>query len=315
MIIVTGGYGFVGANLVKALNERGRDDVLVVDNLSNGEKFVNLVDCEISDYFDKEDFIEELIESGLPEETEVVFHQGACSDTTEWDGRYMMANNYEYSRILLHACLDRQIPLIYASSASVYGLNRECSETAGNESPLNVYGYSKFLFDRYVRRMHAGDMAGSQVVGLRYFNVYGPREQHKGRMASVAWHFDQQIRETGKCRLFSGSDAYGDGEQRRDFVCVDDIVAINLWFWENRGCGGIYNCGTGASRSFNAMARAVIDHHGRGEIEYIPFPESLKGHYQSFTEADISNLRGAGFDQPFKSLEDGVRDYLNWMDA
>jgi len=315
VIIVTGGYGFVGANLVKALNERSRNDVLVVDNLSNGEKFVNLVDCEIIDYFDKEDFVEELIESGLPEETEVVFHQGACSDTTEWDGRYMMANNYEYSRVLLHACMDRQIPFIYASSASVYGLNRECAETAGNESPLNVYGYSKFLFDRYVRRIRADDEINSQVVGLRYFNVYGPREQHKGRMASVAWHFDQQIRETGKCRLFSGSDGYGDGEQRRDFVSVDDIVAINLWFWANPQAGGIFNCGTGASRSFNAVARAVIDHHGRGEIEYIPFPDSLKGHYQSFTEADISSLRQAGFEQPFKSLEEGMRDYLNWMDA
>lgn len=311
MIIVTGGYGFIGSNLVKALNGRGRDDVVVVDNLSNGEKFVNLVDCSIEDYYDKEDFLIEVVENGLPEDTEVVFHQGACSDTTEWDGRYMMTNNYEYSRVLLHACMDRGIPLIYASSAAVYGMSADCEEIPENEKPLNIYGYSKCLFDRYVRRASPE----SQVAGLRYFNVYGPREQHKGRMASIAWQLNRQFHEEGILRLFAGSDGYRDGEQRRDFISVDDVVAVNLWFWDNPTVSGIFNCGTGASRSFNAVARAVIHCRGKGSIEYIPFPQSLKGHYQSFTEAEISGLRAAGYDRHFKNLEDGVRDYLSWMDG
>lgn len=313
MIIVTGGAGFIGSNLVKALNGRGRDDVLVVDDLSDGTKFRNLVDCRIQDYLDKDDFIARIAAGDdFGGDIELVSHQGACSTTTEWDGRYMMRNNYEYSKTLLHYCLERGIPYHYASSAATYGMGRVFREEPGCEAPLNVYGYSKLLFDQYVRRLLPG--AESQIVGFRYFNVYGPREQHKGGMASVAWHFHRQILADGRCRLFAGSDGYDDGEQRRDFIHVDDAVAVNLWFMEHPERSGIFNVGTGRSQTFNEVARAVIAHHGRGEIEYIPFPERLKGCYQSFTEADISALREAGYDRPFKTVEEGVADYLAWLE-
>ena len=312
MIIVTGGAGFIGSNLVRALNDAGRDDILVVDDLSDGTKFVNLVDCTIRDYMDKEEFLRR-IEAGerLVGSNGALLHQGACSTTTEWDGRYMMNNNYEYSKRLLEYCVERSVPFLYASSAAVYGLQREFREDPANERPLNVYGYSKLLFDQYVRRILP--LSKTQIAGFRYFNVYGPREQHKGSMASVAFHLHNQIRESGRVRLFEGCDGYGDGEQRRDFIHVEDVCAVNLWFLEQPGQSGIFNLGTGHSQSFNEVARAVIDFHGSGEIEYIPFPEQLRGRYQSYTEADISTLRETGYDKPFMDVQDGVRRYMEWF--
>jgi len=314
MIIVTGGAGFIGSNLVKGLNQRGYDDILVVDNLSNGQKYKNLVDCRIADYIDKQDFITQLQQGGFKDQAvKAIFHQGACSTTTEWDGRYMMQNNYDYSKSLLHYCRKRQIPLIYASSAAVYGADNNFKEQLAFESPLNVYGYSKFQFDQYVRRLLPN--LSSQVVGLRYFNVYGPRETHKGSMASVAFHLNNQLKAANVLRLFEGSGGYGNGEQRRDFVYVDDAVAINLWFLDNPQVSGIFNTGTGRSQTFNDVANAVIAYHGRGDIEYIPFPEHLKGRYQSFTEANLDALRAAGCTHRFLTVEQGVRHYMEWLNS
>lgn len=312
MIIVTGGAGFIGSNLVKALNQRHRKDVLVVDNLSKGEKFRNLVDCDILDYADKDSFLAH-IESGqdFAEPVQAVFHQGACSTTTEWDGRYMMRNNYEYSKTLLHYCQQRRIPFIYASSASVYGQGPLFKEGREYEAPLNVYGYSKFLFDQYVYKILP--RATAQIVGLRYFNVYGQREQHKGAMASVAFHFNNQLLKDGKVRLFEGSDGFGNGEQQRDFIFVSDVVDVNLWFFDQPAKSGVYNTGTGRSQTFNDVAHAVLRYHQRGEIEYVPFPESLRGSYQSYTQADISALRAANYTRPFKTVEEGVHVYLTWL--
>lgn len=313
MIIVTGGAGFIGSNLVKGLNEQGHTDLLVVDDLSDGTKFTNIADCEIADYQDKEDFLDQVAADQLPENIEAIFHLGACSATTEWDGRYMMKNNFEYTKQLFHYCIAKQIPLIYASSAAVYGGNTEFREELENERPLNVYGYSKFLFDQYLRR-HRAEVK-SQVVGLRYFNVYGPRESHKGSMASVAFHLNNQIQETGVVKLFSGSDGYGDGEQRRDFVYVGDTVKAKLWLLANPQVSGIFNLGTGRAQPFNDVANAVLAWHGKGELQYIPFPDHLKGRYQSYTQADISALRDAGYSEPFKTVEQGVQAYLDWLNS
>lgn len=313
MIVVTGGAGFIGSNIVAALNAAGHENILVVDDLSDGTKFVNIADLKISDYVDMNEFLSRIKAGANVGRVSAIFHQGACSDTTEWDGRLMLDNNYEYSKHLLNYSLARQIPFLYASSASVYGDGSVFNEDPVNERPLNLYAYSKTLFDRYVRR-HLPD-ARSQVVGLRYFNVYGPREQHKGKMASVAWHFDRQVGETGIARLFEGCDGYGNGEQRRDFIYVADIAAVNLWLHDSPGVSGIFNLGTGKSQTFNDVARAVIDFHGRGKIEYIPFPANLQGRYQSFTEADMSALRAAGYDQPFRTVEQGVGEYLAQLHA
>ena len=257
MIIVTGGAGFIGSNLVLGLNARGYDDILVVDHLKQGVKYRNLVECKIADYLDRDTFLQRLQQGDFVNQPiEAIFHQGACSTTTEWDGQYMMTNNYEYSKILFHYCQQYHIPFIYASSAAVYGGNQQFREALAYESPLNVYGYSKFQFDQYLRR-HQHNLS-SQVVGLRYFNVYGPREAHKGSMASVAFHLNNQLKEGDEIRLFEGCDGYDHGEQRRDFVYVGDVVDINLWFLDNPSVSGIYNCGTGRSQTFNDVAHAVI---------------------------------------------------------
>jgi len=308
VIVVTGGAGFIGSNLVRALNLGGEEAILVVDELGDGHKFRNLADCRIDDYLDRDDYLVRLEAGQLPV-PRVIFHQGACSTTTEWDGRYMMHNNFEYSKRLLHYCQANSVAFIYASSASVYGAGPVFSEGLENERALNVYGYSKFLFDQYVRRRL--DDFSAQVVGLRYFNVYGPREQHKGSMASVAYHFNNQLRDDGEVRLFEGSGGYADGEQRRDFIYVGDAVDVNLWFMARPQTSGIFNCGTGRSQSFNEVASAVIAWHGKGRIRYIPFPDRLKNAYQSFTEADMSRLRAAGYDRPFLSVEEGVKAYLD----
>lgn len=319
MIVVTGGAGFIGSNIVKGLELAGHDSVVVVDHLQDGRKFKNLVDCKITDYFEHDDFIN-LIETdtGFAKSISAIFHEGACSDTTEWDGVYMMNNNYRYSRRLLDVCLRNNSAFIYASSASVYGSGRKFKEIAANEAPLNVYGYSKFLFDQHVNRILPDLRArgnASQIAGFRYFNVYGPREFHKGSMASVAWHFRNQIRESGGCKLFAGTDGYADGAQCRDFVYVDDVVKVNLWFLEHPECSGIFNVGTGKSQTFNEVADAVIVSLGGGDKTYIPFPDHLKGRYQSFTEAEISALRAIGYDQSFDAVAEGVSKYMSWLDA
>lgn len=316
MIIVTGGAGFIGSNIVKTLNQQGRSDIIVVDDLTDGKQFYNISDCDIADYLDKIDFLERVkADDGILDNVEAIFHEGACSATTEWDGKYMMQNNYEYSKVLLHACLAKGIAFLYASSASVYGGSEVFVEERRHEKPLNVYGYSKWQFDQYVRSIE--HTFKSQVAGFRYFNVYGPREQHKGSMASVAFHFNNQLKDTGVCKLFAGSDGYADGEQRRDFIYVEDVVKVNLWFWQNPNVSGIFNLGTGKCQSFNDVANATLSWHQakgtKGEKKYMPFPEHLKGAYQSFTEADISKLRKAGYNEPFHSVEEGVKKYLDWL--
>jgi ADP-L-glycero-D-manno-heptose 6-epimerase len=324
--IVTGAAGFIGSNLVKALNDRGITDIVAVDDLTDADKFKNLVDCEIAEYVDRKDFLE-VVESGeLGNHITAILHQGACSDTMETDGRYMMENNYRYSLSLLEWCLEEGVPLIYASSASVYGAGTTFKEDRSFEAPLNVYGYSKFLFDQAVRARI--DDASSQIAGFRYFNVYGPRESHKGRMASTAYHFFHQYRANGKVKLFERSHGYGDGEQRRDFISVEDVVKVNLHFLDNESVSGIFNIGTGRSQPFNDMAVATVNairaRDGKpsqdlaglqrdGVIEYIAFPDALKGKYQSFTQADISLLREAGYAGEFQTVEQGVSRYVDWL--
>jgi ADP-L-glycero-D-manno-heptose 6-epimerase len=319
-IVVTGAAGFIGSNLVKALNARGERSILAVDNLTNGEKFRNLVDCEIADYIDKDEFLSRLAEGDFDDDIAAVLHQGACSDTMATDGRYMLANNYRYSVRLLQHCQDNDIPFLYASSAAVYGAGPHFREERACESPLNVYGYSKLLFDQYVRRMLPE--RGAQVAGFRYFNVYGPGEAHKGRMASVVWHFFNEYRSNGKVRLFEGSAGYAAGEQQRDFVSVEDVVRVNLEFLDHPDRSGIYNLGTGTATTFNAVAAATINAcregdgqpalafaelHRAGAVEYVGFPPALSGRYQSFTQADISRLRAANFTAPMLSVEEGVQ--------
>lgn len=310
MHVVTGGAGFIGSNLVRALTDRGHDDVIVVDDLQDGHKFVNIADLAIADYLDKDEFLLRLgSDRAFAKSISAVLHQGACSATTEWDGRYMMQNNYGYSQQLLHYCLEHRVQYLYASSAAVYGASQSFAEHPDFEQPLNVYGYSKLQFDRYVRRVAA--KPGSQVVGLRYFNVYGPQEQHKGSMASVAFHFNNQVIADDEARLFEGSGGYGDGEQLRDFVYVDDACAVNMWFLDNPSVSGVFNTGTGKAQSFNDVANAVIAWHGHGKIRYIPFPDHLQGAYQSYTQADLTSLRESGCDVAFRPVEEGVEDYLD----
>ncbi|WP_075183292.1 ADP-glyceromanno-heptose 6-epimerase [Pantoea sp. 1.19] len=306
MIIVTGGAGFIGSNIIKALNQQGYRDILVVDNLKDGTKFANLTDLDIADYMDKEDFLVNILADEDFGDVEAVFHEGACSATTEWDGKYMMDNNFQYSKELLHYCLEHQIPFLYASSAATYG-GRDANfiESREYEAPLNVYGYSKMLFDHYVRNILPD--AQSPVCGFRYFNVYGPREGHKGSMASVAFHLNTQLNNGENPKLFEGSDQF-----KRDFVYVEDVAAVNLWFWQNR-VSGIFNCGSGRAESFQAVADAALHYHQKGQVEYIPFPAKLKGRYQTFTQADLTNLRAAGYDKPFKTVAEGVADYMAWL--
>ncbi|MEW6164975.1 MAG: ADP-glyceromanno-heptose 6-epimerase [Pseudomonadota bacterium] len=326
--IVTGACGFIGANLVKALNQRGIDNVIAVDNLAKADKFRNLVDCEIADYLDKHEFIEMVQAGHFDGAVEAIFHEGACSDTMETDGRYMMENNFRYTSTLLDFCLDHETQFLYASSASVYGAGRVFKEAREHEGPLNVYGYSKFLFDQVVRRRAAAADFSSQVVGFRYFNVYGPREQHKGRMASVAFHHFNQYREHGKVKLFEGCDGYANGAQSRDFVYIDDVVKVNMFFLDHPGKSGIFNLGSGRAQPFNDIAHATVnacraldgqpaltldEMVARGIVEYIDFPEALKGKYQSFTEADISALRAAGYQEAFNSVAEGVTKYVQHL--
>jgi len=329
--IVTGAAGFIGSNLVKALNERGVRKIIAVDNLTKADKFKNLVDCEVADYIDKQEFIERLLAGHFDGDVEAILHEGACSDTMETDGRYMMENNYRYSLGLLDWCLEQEVQLLYASSAATYGGGGVFKEERQYEAPLNVYGCSKFPFDQIVRRRlaEAGGSA-SQVVGFRSFNAYGPRESHKGRMASVAFHHYNQFRADGKVKLFEGCDGYANGEQRRDFVAVSDVAKVNLFFLDHPEKSGIFNLGSGRAQSFNDVAVASVNGGRalageaalpldellrRGQIEYIPFPDALKGKYQSFTQADLTKLRAAGYDAEFATVEEGVKHYVEWLNA
>lgn len=315
--VVTGAAGFIGSRIVEALNRHGITHIIAVDNLQQADKVRNLAGCDIADYVDQTEFIARLDQ--YEGAVDAVLHQGACSDTMESDGRYMMENNYRYSKILLEWCQEEEVPLLYASSASVYGSGPEFREERHAERPLNVYGYSKFLFDQGVRERLATRTA--QIAGLRYFNVYGPNEAHKGRMASVAFHAYRQLLEFGRVKLFVGSGGYGNGEQRRDFIHVDDVVEVNLWFLERRDLSGVFNCGTGRAQTFNQLAAAVINSVqgtqlpvpelvDKGLIEYVPFPPGLADRYQSFTEADLSRLRAAGYNARFMSVEQGVAAYV-----
>lgn len=327
MIVVTGAAGFIGSNIIRGLNRRGQNNILAVDDLTDGDKFVNLVEGKIADYMHKDDFRRGVVTGCLPS-LRAVFHQGACSDTTERDGHFMMDNNYRVTLEIFDYCQAHKIPLIYASSAAVYGAGPHYREALENEKPLNVYGYSKFLFDQVLRARMAS--LTSQVVGLRYFNVYGPQEQHKGRMASVAFHNMNQFIDEGHVRLFGGWDGYADGGQLRDFISVHDVVEVNLHFLDHPEVSGIFNCGSGRAQPFNDVASTVVntlralsgqtpmalaDLVKHGSLRYVSFPEDLKGRYQSYTQADISALRATGFTAPMRDVQTGVAEYVRGLHA
>ena len=315
MIIVTGSSGFIGSNLIRELNKKGYKDIIAVDDQSRTDLKENIVHCDIKEFIDIDDFLVMVQKEEIDKlNIRAIFHQGACSDTMEWDSEYLFKNNLLYSKELLNLAIRSKVPLIYASSASVYGSGEIFAESLENENPINLYAYSKFKFDQIVRReLKRGN---TQIVGLRYFNVYGPQEQHKGKMASVAYHLHSQLKESDKIKLFKGSDGYDDGEQRRDFIYVEDVIKVNIWFFENREISGLFNVGTGRSQTFNDVAKSVIDWNKKGKIEYIPFPENLRGAYQSFTEADIKKLRDVGYQEEFLTVQEGVKRYLdsieNW---
>jgi ADP-L-glycero-D-manno-heptose 6-epimerase len=328
-IVVTGAAGFIGSNLIKGLNARGIDDIIAVDDLTEGDKFKNLADLQIADYIDADDFYD-LFAEGAFGDVEAVFHEGACSDTMEPDGKYMMDNNYTLSCELYQSCQDQGTRLLYASSAATYGGSNTFSESPEFEKPLNVYGYSKLLFDQRLRREIGKQFenAEAQVAGFRYFNVYGPREQHKGRMASVAFHQFNQFQADGKVKLFGEYGGYSAGGQMRDFVFIDDVVAVNLWFLEHPEQSGIFNLGTGKAQAFNDVALSVIntlrqtqneaplslEEAARGGlIDYIAFPSALVGKYQSYTQADLSALRAAGCKHAFADVQTGVAAYMQWL--
>ena len=326
-VVVTGAAGMIGSNLVHGLNAIGIDDVIAVDDLTDGGKYANLAGASISDYFDRRDFYDRFARGELGK-VDCVFHEGACSDTMEHDGRLMLELNYRASKTLLDACQSQRVRLLYASSAATYGGASTFREEPEFERPLNVYGWSKLLFDNVVRRMLPG--ATTQVAGFRYFNVYGPREQHKGRMASVAFHHAQQLRSDGRVRLFGAYGGFAAGAQARDFVFVDDVVAVNLWFLEHSEASGVFNLGSGRAQPFNDVAVAVVNAGraargetpasltelvGTGVIEYIPFPDALVGKYQCFTEADLGRLRGVGCDRAFVDVHDGVARYMRWLSS
>ena len=324
-VVVTGAAGMIGSNIVHGLNAAGIDDVIAVDDMTDGPKYRNLLEARISDYFDKSDFYSRFARGDFGK-VDAVLHQGACSDTMEHNGRYMLDTNYRCSKDLLDACQVQGTRLLYASSAATYGGSDTFREDPAFEHPLNVYGYSKLLFDNVVRRMLP--TATSQVAGFRYFNVYGPREQHKGRMASVAFHNFNQFRETGKVKLFGEYGGYGPGGQTRDFISVDDVVAVNLWFLLHPQKSGIFNLGTGRAQPFNDVAAAVVNasRAARGEaplelvdlvaqgfIEYVDFPQALVGKYQCYTQADMTQLRAAGCDHRFADVTTGVTRYVEWL--
>ena len=330
-IVVTGAAGFIGSRIIAGLNARGFTDIIAVDELTQGDKFRNLADLHIADYVDADAFYGAFADRAYGR-VEAVFHEGACSDTMELDGKYMMENNFETSKRLFHAAQAQGTRLLYASSAATYGGSDTFKEEPAFEAPLNVYGYSKLLFDQLMRRELGAQLqqAKTQVVGFRYFNVYGPHEQHKGRMASVAYHQFHQFKAEGRVKLFGEYGGYAPGAQMRDFVFVDDVVAVNLWFFDHPAQCGIFNLGSGRAQPFNDVACAVVntlraqDGHvplaldtiaAMGLIAYIPFPEALRGKYQCYTQADLGALRAAGCDHVFADVATGVGRYVQWMSA
>ena len=329
-VVVTGAAGFIGSNLIKGLNARGIHDIIAVDDLTQGDKFRNLADLQIADYVDAAVFYDQFA-SGSYGQIEAVFHEGACSDTMETNGQYMMGNNYTTSCQLFFACQKRGARLLYASSAATYGGSETFREEPAFERPLNVYGYSKLLFDQRMRRecgthfQRAMDGKTQQVVGFRYFNVYGPREQHKGRMASVAYHQFKQFETEGRVKLFGDYGNYSAGGQMRDFVFVDDVVAVNLWFFDHPNKSGVFNLGTGHAQPFNDVAHSVVNPmrglqgvaaltltqmREQELLEYIAFPDALRGKYQCYTQADLTALRAAGCDHTFADVQAGVTQYV-----
>lgn len=330
-IVVTGAAGFIGSNLIAGLNQRGITDIIAVDDLTDGSKCLNLADLHIVDYVDSSVFYDRLDQRAFGR-IDGVFHEGACSDTMQTDGRYMMNNNYAVSCQLFNACRDQKIRLLYASSAATYGGSERFEAVPANERPLNVYGYSKLLFDQRMRHLCGADFSGApmQLVGFRYFNVYGPREQHKGRMASVAFHQFNQFRQDGQVKLFGAYGGYEAGEQVRDFIHVDDVVAINLWFWDHPEFSGLFNLGTGRAEPFNAVALSVIrsltgasntqptsvkDAVSQGHLSYVPFPEALVGKYQCYTQADMQWMQRLGCTHPFSDVASGVSRYMQWLSS
>ncbi len=313
MIIVTGGAGFIGSNIVKGLNDQGRDDILVVDNLTNMTKFKNIQGLKVQDYLDKNDFLAR-VQDGQFTHTpiDVIFHEGACSDTMEYNGKYMMDNNFAYTKVLFHFATDRKIPFLYASSASTYGSGKKgFREDPACEEALNVYAFSKLFFDNYARRYFP--QLESQVAGFRYFNVFGPQENHKGKMASMVRQMFLQWKDTGKVKLFDAYDGFGAGEQKRDFIYVKDVVKVLFYFWHHPELKGIYNLGTGYAHTFNDMAHALLAFFGSGELEYVPFPDVLKGKYQSYTQADTTKLLQAGYDDGFTDFTQAVQEYCQLL--
>ncbi len=314
MIVVTGSNGFIGSNLIKGLNEIGYKDIIAVDDQDDPELKENITHCDVQDFLSIDEFIN-LIRNNEIEGTKIraIFHQGACSNTMEWDADFLYKNNLLCSKELLNFSQKTKTPLIYASSASVYGAGKIFKESVEYENPINLYAYSKFKFDQLVRQELI--KSESQIVGLRYFNVYGPQEQHKGTMASVAFHFHNQLKDNEEINLFEGSEGYDDGEQRRDFIYVEDVVKVNLWFLKNQKVSGIFNVGTGKSQTFNEVAHSVINWNKRGKINYVPFPKKLKGAYQSYTQANISKLREAGYKDEFLNVQEGVKKYLDRLES
>ncbi len=311
MIIVTGGAGFIGVNIVKALNNAGREDIILVDKLRIGDKWKNLRYVKFEEFIDKDKFFDWLEHTSSSIKIDAVIHMGACSATTEKDADYLMHNNTQYSKRLYLFCKHKSIPFIYASSAATYGAGENGYDDSVFElMPLNMYGYSKKLFDDFVISDHDGSF---QCVGLKFFNVYGPYEYHKGSMASVIFHSYNQIKTEGVVKLFkSDVDNLSDGEQSRDFVYVKDVAQIVSFFLQHKELSGIFNVGTGIARSYNDLAKSTFAALGKEEaIFYIDMPVHLKGKYQNFTQAKMKKLESVGYNLPFHALEHGVADYVN----
>ena len=323
-ILVTGGFGFIGTNLIKKLNEIGFSDITCIDSLNNPLKLINASEIKISDFIDKKEFFSILKNtSSHAFDYDYIFHQGACSDTTCEDGNYIMQNNFTFSKLLADICLENYIPMVYASSASVYGEAKYFIESK-NEKALNYYAYSKLLFDEYIRNKNINSLK-SQIVGLRYFNVYGPYEEHKNRMASVILHFYNQMKKNKKINIFEGSHGLENGEHKRDFIHVDNVVDMNLWFFKNNKISGIFNCGTSEANSYNKIADIIINYFKQNKNNfnltvddyknYIKFPADLKDKYQPFTESSNENIKSLGYDNKFYSIEEGVNKYLKYLDV
>jgi ADP-L-glycero-D-manno-heptose 6-epimerase len=312
MIIVTGGAGFIGSAMVWKLNREGMRDIIIVDELGKTAKWKNLVNLGYVDYIHKSVFLKMIGEDRVPYSVDTIIHMGACSSTTERDADYLMENNYRYSRMLAEWALKKEIRFIYASSAATYGDgslgfsdNDEVSKTL---KPINMYGYSKQLFDLWM----LGNGLERKITGIKFFNVFGPNEYHKGDMRSVIHKSFEQIQNEGTVRLFkSYRNEYRDGEQKRDFIYVKDCVEVLWWLMQHRNVAGIFNLGTGNARTWNELIQAVFQALEKPlQIEYIEMPESIRNQYQYFTEADMKKLRTEGCNITFHTLEDAVYDYV-----